>query len=145
MNAPRRAAGFSYLEMLAAVLLLALCARPAADAVRTALQAPGVAQAKMRELRCMKNQMETVLAEPYQNLWNAARGTQQASSYSRAADASCPARNVFIAKFQADYGQTPVFLPYPDTAPETQIEAVLLYIIVSSPGGSYTFATLVAR
>jgi adenylate cyclase len=131
--------------MLAAVLLLALCALPAAQSVKSALAAPGVAQTKMRELRCMRNQMETVLAEPYQNLWNAARGTQQATSYSKPADASCVARNVYIAKYQAEYGKTPVFLPYPDTAPEQQLEAVLLYVTVSSPDTGYTFTTLVAR
>jgi type II secretory pathway pseudopilin PulG len=141
----RRGGGFSYLEMLAAVLLLALCAAPAADAVKTALAAPTIAGAKMRELRCMKNQMETVLAEPYQNLWNAARGQQLATSYSRPADANCGARNVYIAKYQAEYGKAPVFLPYPDTATEIQLEAVLLYVTVSSPATSYTFTTLVAR
>lgn len=145
MKAPRAAGGFAYLEMLAAVLLLALCAEPAADAVKNALNAPAVARTKMRELRCMKNQMETVLAEPYQNLWNAARGMQQASSYSRAADAGCGARNVYIAKYQAEYNKAPVFLPYPDSATEIQLEAVLLYVTVSSPDTAYTFTTLVAR
>jgi hypothetical protein len=145
LNARRTACGFAYLEMLAAVLLLALCAKPAADAVKNALNAPAVAQTKMRELRCMKNQMETVLAEPYQNLWNAARGMAQASGYSKAADGSCGVRNVYIAKYQAEYGKPPVFLPYPDTAPEIQLEDVLLYVTVSSPDTPYAFTTLVAR
>lgn len=143
MNA--RAGGFSYLEMLVAVLVLALCAAPAANSVKTALAAPAIAGAKMRELRCMKNQMETVLSEPYQNLWNAARGTAQATSYSKPADASCGARNVYIAKYQAEYGKSPVFLPFPDTLTEQQLENVLLYVTVSSPDTSYTFTTLVAR
>lgn len=145
MNAPHRARGFSYLEMVVAALVLALCAAPLANTVKTALAAPAVAQTRMRELRCMKNTMETVLAEPYQNLWNAARGTSQVTSYSKPADSTCVARNVYITKYQAEYGKTPVFLPYPDTLTEQQLEAVLLYITVSSPDTSYSFTTLVAR
>lgn len=137
--------GFAYLEVLVAAVLLALCAMPMASAVRHAMAAPDVATAKMRDMRCLQAAMETVLAEPYINLWQAARDMQQASSYTQPADAACIERDVYIAKYRAKYGQAPVFLPYPDVETAQQLEDVLLYVTVSSPGSGYSFTTLVAR
>ncbi len=137
-----RHAGFSYIEALVAVVLLAIVAVPAADAVKTGLDASRIGAAKAQELRCMKNAMETALAEPYQNLWNAALGSTVPSSYSQALDAACPARNVFISKYRHPVNGTPQFDPKGD---EKDLEAVLLYVTVSSPQNSYTFTTLVAR
>ena len=135
-------AGFSYIEALGAVVLLAIIAVPAADAVKTGLDASRIAAAKSQELRCMKNAMETVLAEPYQNLCNAALGRTVRSTYSRPLDAACPARDVFISKYKHPVNGTPKFDPKGN---EQELEAVLLYVTVSSPQSSYTFTTLVAR
>ena len=135
-------AGFSYIEALVAVVLLAIVAVPAADAVKTGMDASRIAAAKSQELRCMKNAMETVLAEPYQNLWNAALGRTVRSSYSQPLDAACPARDVFISKYKHPVNGTPQFDP---KGSEQELEAVLLYVTVSSPQSSYTFTTLVAR
>jgi len=138
----RRHAGFSYIEALVAIVLLAIVAVPAADAVKTGLDASRIAAAKSQELRCMKNAMETVLAEPYQNLWNAALGRTVPSSYSQAMDAACPARDVFISKYKYLVDKAPQFDPSGD---EKELEAVLLYVTVSSPQSRYSFTTLVAR
>jgi hypothetical protein len=137
--------GFAYVEVALAALLLALCVMPAASAVRNALGASGVAFSKLGEMRCLQASMETVLAEPYFNLWQAARDMQQPTRYSQPADADCVARDVYIAKYRAEYGQAPVFLPYPDQEGAQQLEDVLLYVTVSSPGSAYSFTTLVAR
>jgi prepilin-type N-terminal cleavage/methylation domain-containing protein len=146
VSAVLRQRGFSFVEIMVAVLLLALCAAPLANALKTGLDASTIGAAKALELRCMKNQMETVLAEPYQNLWNAARGKDTPSAYSRAADAACPgiARNVYIAKYEHENGKSPVFLNE-STAGAQRLETALLYITVSSPDTGYTFTTLVAR
>lgn len=128
-----------------AALLLALCALPAASAVKNALAASDLAQTRMREMRCLQSAMESVLAQPYITLWQAARGTQQTTAFSQPADAACVQRDVYIVKYQALYGKTPVFLPYPDQDTEQHLEDVLLYVTVSSPDSSYSFTTLVAR
>jgi len=137
--------GFVYAEVLVAALLLALCVVPVAASVRNALAAADVATAKMRDMRCLQASMETALAEPYINLWQAARDMQTATTYSQPADASCIERDVYIAKYRAKYGQAPVFLPYPDVETAQQLEDVLLYVTVSSPASGYSFTTLVAR
>lgn len=136
-NLPSR--GFSYTEILVAVVLLALCAVPAASAIKSGIDASTIAAAKFGELRCMRDQMELVLAEPYQNLFAAAIGK---ASYSKPGDGTCAAREVYIARYQHEYDKPPVFLV--DSGPEP-VDSGLLYIRVSSPATSYTFTTLVTR
>ncbi|QOY94531.1 hypothetical protein IM543_00975 [Massilia sp. UMI-21] len=143
MKAAAGARGFSYVEVLVATMVLAVCAAPLADAVKNGIDASRIGVAKAQELRCMKEQMETVLAEPYQHLWNAARGTAVASSYSRPADAACIAREVHIARYEHENGKSPVFLD--DGAAPARLETAMLYVTVSSPDSGYTFTTLVAR
>jgi len=65
-------AGFSFVEVMVAVLLLAICAVPMMEAIRNGLSVSSAGADKARELRCLKNTMEAVLAEPYQTLWLAA-------------------------------------------------------------------------
>ena len=102
-----RSAGFSYVGVLLAIMLLALCAAPAADAVRNAAAAPDVSARQLRLLLCVKSQIEVVMAEPYQLLRAAAAGAATpAPAYSLAADpdpdAGCPARNVYISMVSVD-------------------------------------------
>ncbi|MFC5552042.1 prepilin-type N-terminal cleavage/methylation domain-containing protein [Massilia aerilata] len=138
-----RRRGFSFVEVLVAVAVLALCAVPLAEAVRNGIAASTIGAAKARELRCMKSMMETVLAEPYPNLANAALGKDTPSSYSRPADAACLARRVYIAKSEWEYGKSLVFLD--NSAASWRLESALLYVNVSSPDGTYSFTTLVSR
>lgn len=135
--------GFSYVEVLVAVALLTLCALPAADAIKNGLDAATAGETKARELRCMKNKMETVLAEPFDNLWKAARDNAVPSSYSQAADAdnTCGERKVFIAKYVHMYNTAGKVLPDGDPTEDT-----LLQITVGSPDDtSFVFTTLVDR
>jgi hypothetical protein len=89
----------------------------------------------------MKNMMETVLAEPFDNLLAAANGSK-ASSYSRPAGNGCGVRNVFIAKYEHRINSAPKELEEPASAEDT-----LLLVTVSAPEPEpgYTFATLVDR
>ncbi|UVW28729.1 type II secretion system protein [Massilia sp. H6] len=143
MTARRLQRGFSYVELLVAAVVLGLCAAPLMGAIQTGVKASEIGSAKANELRCIKNVMETVLAEPYQHLWNAARGTAIASSYSRPQDAACVAREVYIALYEHEWGKTPLFLDA--TASAARRETAMLYITVSSPASGYAFTTLVAR
>lgn len=139
--------GFSLVEIMVAVVLLALCAVPAADAIKNGLDASTVAGDKGRELRCMRNLMESALAQPYQKLSSAALGPATPSVFSLARDSACPlTREVYISKYEHEYGKLPMFLPQPGVPrTEEQLNTALLYITVSSPDTHYTFTTLVAR
>ena len=126
-----RSPGFAYVEILIAVLLLALCALPAANAVQNALNAADVVPAKATELRCMRDTMEAVLAEPYANLLAAQNGTNE-TLYTKPAGNGCIERKVFIDVYQQNGTG--------DTARST----VLLRVDVVSPKTDYSFTTLVA-
>lgn len=129
---------------MVAVVLLAICAVPMADAIRNGIAASAIGVDKARELRCMKNTMETVLAEPYPTLWTAARGKDTPAAYTLPADASCTdiARQVTIALYEHAAGRSPVFLA--PGAAANQRESALLHVTVASDKG-YSFTTLVAR
>jgi hypothetical protein len=135
------AAGLSYVEVMVALVLLGICALPAADAIRAGLRANEVGAVQARELRCVKSRMETVLAESYEDLWKAQQGADTPSSYSLAADADCGVRNVFIAKYVHPYGDvTGEALDAGDAAEDT-----LLIVTVSGTDGAYPLTTLVDR
>jgi prepilin-type N-terminal cleavage/methylation domain-containing protein len=143
LNRLRRRHGFSFVEVLVAVAVLALCVIPLANALKVGIAASSIGAAKAQELRCMKNMMETVLAEPFQNLANAARTMDVASSYSLPRDSVCPARNVYIARYEDEFGKDPYFPPA-NTDP-ARLDVAMLYITLSSPDTQYAFTTLVAR
>ena len=124
------AAGFAYIEVLVAVLLLALCAVPAANAVRNGLNAADAVPAKANELRCMRDMMETVLAEPYAKLL-AAKNGRSPTAYSAGEGGGCVERRVYIDVYLQN--------GISDTARST----ALLRGDVVSPQTRYAFTTLV--
>ncbi|HBF50053.1 MAG TPA: hypothetical protein DDX04_06380 [Massilia sp.] len=134
--------GFSFVEVMVAVLLLAICAVPMMEALTQGLTVSASGVDKARELRCMKNTMETILAEPYQTLWTAA-SQDNAASYVLPDDASCAGivRQLAISLCEQT-GATTVFLT-PGTA-QNRREAAMLYIALTSDKG-YSFTTMVAR
>jgi hypothetical protein len=141
----RSAAGMSYVEVMVALVVLAICAVPAADAIRAALQAADAGAREARELRCVKNRMEAVLAESYDELWKAVAGDKDPSTYSLPADSGpdgeCGVRNVFISKYVHPYGAATGTVLSPNAADED----TLLLVTVSGTDGAYPLTTLVDR
>lgn len=136
------ARGFSFVEVMVAVLLLAICAVPMMEALTNGLSVSAAGVDKARELRCMKNTMEAVLAEPYQTLWLAA-SQDNAASYVLPEDASCAGINRQLAISLCEQsGSSTVFLTSGTAA--NRREAAMLYIALSSDKG-YSFTTMVAR
>jgi prepilin-type N-terminal cleavage/methylation domain-containing protein len=145
LKRPAGQQGFSFVEIMIAVLLLAICAVPMGDAIRNGLAASGAATAKARELRCIKNTMETILAQPYQNLWNAARNQGEAAVLSLPADTACEAPpRLSIVKVEYDAGLKKL-VKLPAAASPERLESPLLYISVTAANDGYAFTTLVAR
>ena len=152
----KRPRGFSYLEIMVALLVLGVCAVPAVDAIRSGANAAQVAAAKANELRCMKSHMEGVLAEPYDNLAAAAREDGRPSTYSRVGETSCIDRYVFIARYERRFQTPEKFLTVANSTQAERDSAMLR--ITASPtdpgdpltipatgGRTYTFTTLVMR
>jgi prepilin-type N-terminal cleavage/methylation domain-containing protein len=145
LNAAAHQHGFSFVEIMVAVLLLAICAAPMGDAIRNGITAASIGAAKARELRCIKNTMETVLAQPYQNLWNAARSAGEAAVLPLPADASCEAApRLSVVKYEYD-ASAKKLTELPALASADRLESPLLYVTVTAANGGYAFTTLVAR
>lgn len=130
--------GFAYVEVMIAAVILALCAVPAANAIKNGLDAATISQAKALELRCVRNRMEAVLAEPYINL-NLAAGT---TAYNLDADASCAATTVVIDLKLFDGSK---LTDLSSVASDEQKKTALLKIQVALAGSDYSFTTVVAR
>lgn len=142
MTARPHAKGFSFVEVMVAVLLLAICAIPMMEALTSGLKVSNAGVDKARELRCMKNTMEAILAKPYQTLWLAA-SQDNAASYVLPDDASCAGitRQLAISLCEQT-GSSTVFLTSGTAA--NRREAAMLYIALTSDKG-YSFTTMVAR
>lgn len=130
---------------MVAVVLLAICAVPMGDAISSGLRASTAGVERTRELRCMRLTMETVLAEPFQKLTNAARNQGQVSGYVAPADPVCAGitRKVSINWYEREAGKNEVFLA--SDADPRRLEDAMLYITVSSSEGAYSFTRLVTR
>jgi prepilin-type N-terminal cleavage/methylation domain-containing protein len=145
LNAAARQHGFSLVEIMVAVVLLAICAVPMGDAISSGLRASTAGVDRARELRCLRLTMETVLAEPFQKLTNAARNQGQVSGYVPPADAVCAgiARTVSIYWYEREAGKSEVFLA--SDADPRRLEDAMLYVTVASDQGAYSFTRLVTR
>jgi prepilin-type N-terminal cleavage/methylation domain-containing protein len=97
----RHAAGFTLLEVVIAMVLIAACLLPAAAALRDTVRAPGEMAAAARNLDCVSSLMETVLAEPYGRLLSLATDAGPAA-YPIPVDTGCPPRAVTIARYGVD-------------------------------------------
>lgn len=135
---PAGARGFAYAEILIAAVMLALCALPAADAIKNGIDANRVGQSKAAELRCVRNQMDTVLAEPYFVL-NRAAGT---TAYNLAADATCAARTVVLSLKQFDGAN---LTDLAASASDEKKNTALILVQVTLADSAYSFSSVVAR
>jgi type II secretory pathway pseudopilin PulG len=137
---PRRhAAGFTLLEVVFAMILLATCLLPAAAALSAAVRAPAEMAQAARNLDCVGTLMETVLAEPYGRLLSLATEAGPAA-YPVPDEAGCPARAVTIRRYGNDATQKTGFGATGST---------LLYVSVglanAADGNPFTLTTLVAQ
>jgi len=100
----RGAAGFSYVEVLIAMVLVAVCLVPAMDALQTGIRGSAALGDFSSDRFGILEKMEEVLAEPFGDLESAAvaaGGATVATSYSD--DAGTPGRRiVYIAPYDGD-------------------------------------------
>jgi prepilin-type N-terminal cleavage/methylation domain-containing protein len=130
--------GFSFVEIMVAVVLLAVCAVPMGEAIRNGIAAATVGADKARELRCMKNTMETILAAPYQTLWEASM-KDGGISYPLPEDAACADVVRTVSITMKEFSGTA-----PRAATVAERESALLQVTAASDKG-YSFTTMVSR
>ena len=126
------------MEIMVAVVVLAVCAVPMGAAIRNGIAASTVGRDKARELRCMKNTMETILAAPYQILWEASM-KDGGVTYPLPEDAACADIVRTVSITMADFSGTT-----PRAATASERETALLQVTATSSKG-YSFTTMVSR
>lgn len=136
LTSARRQAGFSYVEVLAAVVIIAVSVIPATDALRNAMKvAESDGEATVNHYRLI-SKMEEVLADSFSTVSARAAGTSTATSYSDAGG-SAGRRVVLIAPYDGDNADA-------DDDPFTGTDAGLLWVRVEIEGTATALQALKA-
>lgn len=141
--------GFSYLEVLVAMSILAVAIVPAMQSLQTGIQAAGIHESLDRQHYALLARMEVVLADSYKSLLNAAQTAGNAGTPSSYSDpvAQTDRVIVYVALYDAD--NDPFVIADPDNDgdanPYTGDTSNLLWIKVEVEGSSQNHATLLSR
>jgi hypothetical protein len=134
-----RQRGAAYLEIMVALMILAVCLSPALDALTGGLATAPAVAATSRDFACVAAQIEKVLAEPYASLLqgavSAGTKTVPVPAYSVGADAACPARNTFLARYSPDSAADPF----------VSQDSGLLFVRVAVVDGTASLTSLAVR
>jgi type II secretory pathway pseudopilin PulG len=127
--------GFSYVEVLVAVGLLALCVVPTMEALQTGVLGAAVHQSETADHYAVAGRLEEVLAEPFASLdaaATAAGGPTNPSSY------SASPLLVYLARYDGDNADG-------DGNPFTGGDDGLLWVRVAVENGGAALETLTTR
>ncbi len=140
---------FSYLEVMAAMIILAISIIPAMQAIQTGIQGAGVHESLTRQHYALIKRMEEVLAEPYGNLLNAAKTAGSAATASSYSDTAGQFERVlvFLALYDAD--ADPFTIVDPDNDGDGDVysgdSSDLLWLRVELENNAQSMETLVSR
>lgn len=122
----RHQSGISYVELLVAVVIIAISVGPISSALQTSMQVASADLNATANHYQLVSKLESVLAESFSSLSAATLGATTPSSYSDAV--ATPNRQlVYIAEYDADNADT-------DNNPFTGVEADMLWIRVEVEG-----------
>ena len=118
-------AGFSYVEVLIATLLIAITLVPALEALQGSIIGTGVHQSQSSQYFLMVDKIEYVLAEPYNNLEEAASASSDSTTATSYSDpiGTTNRRLVYLFGYDADNEDA-------DDDPLTGVDDGLLWIRV---------------
>ena len=136
-DSPNRQAGFSYVEVLVATVLIVSTLIPAMDALHSGVNASGIYQQRVSDHYYLTSLMEEVLAEPFDSLDAAAGAPTTVSSYSDTGGGS-NRRIVYLSRYDGDNADA-------DNDPFTGTDADLLWLRVEYENSNDRIDTLIAR
>ena len=137
-------AGFSYVEILTATVLIAVVLVPAMDALTPAINGSGIQQNRLVDYYKLSGKMEDILGRPLSELETAATaaGSQTvASSYSDTvtySDGRQIFRNVYLSWYDSDNADA-------DNNPFTGTDAGLMWVRVEIAGSGDALETLTSE
>ena len=139
---PARMAGFSYVEVLIAVVVIVIALVPALDALIPGVAGSGIHESIAEDHYQLNGKLEQVLVEPFGQLnsaANAAGGPNTPTTYSDIytyANGRQITRNVFIARYDGDNADG-------DNKPFTGTDDGLLWVQVTIAGTGMGIESLV--
>ena len=103
-NRRQQQSGFSYIEVIIAVFILAVAIVPAMEALQSGVQGAGIHQSLTQQHYAVTKRMEETMAESYSALLSAAEVATNASTPTSLSDAAGPADRVVVyaALYDAD-------------------------------------------
>jgi type II secretory pathway pseudopilin PulG len=137
---PDAQAGFSYVEVLIATVIIAVSLAPAMEALQTGIAASTVTSSQTLDQYYLKAKLEEVLAQTYTNLDSAglaAGSSTTPTSYSDVAG-SARRRLVYISRYDGDNADG-------DNDPFTGTDAGLLWVSARIEGSATALETLAAQ
>jgi len=96
--------GFTYIEVIIAMFILAVAIVPAMEALQTGIQGASIHQSLTQQHYAVTKRMETMMAEPFGALLSAAQVASNATTPTSFSDTAGPADRVvvFAALYDAD-------------------------------------------
>jgi type II secretory pathway component PulJ len=139
-NHKKQERGFTYMEVIVAVLLLSLLLLPAMNTVRESIGVSKAQKSLIGNTYALFSKMEYVMVQPYESLLLAATAAGGATNPTSFSDpVATPGRRlVFLALYDADNGDS-------DNNPFTGGDSGLLWIKVELEGESLNMESLVSQ
>lgn len=141
---PRTMAGFSYVEVLVAVVLIAVGLVPAMEALQPGIAGTGINETHAEDHYQLMTRFEQVLVEPFGQLNSAANAAASPNTPTAYSDVVTYAngrqitRNVFLARYDGDNADT-------DNDPFTDTDDGLLWVRVMIAGTGMSIESLVSE
>ena len=141
-TAPTRMTGFSYVEVLIAVVLIVVALVPALDALIPGVAGSGIHETLAEDHYQLTGRLEQVLVEPYGQLNSAANAAGSPTTPTTYSDVfTYPngrqiTRNVFLSRYDADNADA-------DNDPFTGTDDGLLWVRVAIAGTGMVIESLV--
>jgi type II secretory pathway pseudopilin PulG len=141
--------GFSYVEVLVAMFIIALTMVPAMDALQSGMQGAVIHQQSTQQHYALLNRMETMMAESYGSLLLAAETAGNSTTATSYSDPGGQTDRIVVYLSLYDADVDPFILIDPNTDGDNNIytgdTARLLWIKVQLENSAYAFESLRSR
>ncbi|MEH6503307.1 MAG: type II secretion system protein [Cycloclasticus sp.] len=105
----KRHHGFSYIEVMVAVFILAVAIVPAMEALQSGIQGADIHESLTHQHYAVNKRMEELMAEPYGPLLSAAEAATNATTPTSFSDPAAPADRVVVLLSLYDAGDDDPF------------------------------------
>ncbi len=144
-----RAQGFSFIEVLVAIVLMAITIIPAMEAIQTGLKGNELHVSVTSQYYALQSRMENMLAEDYDDLLTGAQTAGSNSVATSFSDASGSTDRIIVYLALYDADADPFVIADPNTDGDSDVytgdTSDMMWINVVLENSAYAFETLKLR